>query len=92
MPNSRIHVYIRGRVQGVCFRMYTQQQAGLSGVTGWVRNMHDGRVEAVFEGEQSSVERMVAWCHEGPSYASVESVETVAEEYRGEFDGFSITY
>ena len=60
---KRAHLYISGRVQGVNFRYYTDQQAQIHGVRGWVRNLLDGRVEAVFEGDGTSVEKMIKWCH-----------------------------
>ena len=58
-------MFVSGRVQGVWFRGTCQEQARAFGVTGWVRNAYDGRVEAVFEGPPAAVDRMVAWCHEG---------------------------
>jgi len=92
MAQTRVHVWIKGRVQGVCFRAYTQEKAETLGLTGWVRNLLDGRVEAVFEGEEASVREMVKWCHRGPSYAEVTEVTAVAEEYKGEFNRFSLRY
>jgi acylphosphatase len=65
----RKHVWIAGRVQNVWFRDACRREAERVGVTGWVQNLADGRVEAVFEGEQSAVESMVAWCHDGPPRA-----------------------
>lgn len=92
MEKKRVHVTVSGRVQGVCFRSATRQQAHLSNVAGWVRNLRNGSVEAVFEGERESVDRMVAWCREGPVSASVSEVQTKEEPYRGEFTTFTITY
>jgi len=80
----RAHVWIVGRVQGVGFRAYTVDEATERGIAGWVRNMPDGRVEAVFEGERAAVEAMVAWCREGPPAARVTSVEVKWEEPLGE--------
>ena len=68
------HVYISGEVQGVCFRMYTEANANKLGVKGWVRNLWDGRVEAIFEGSESNVAKIITWCHTGPSYATVHAV------------------
>ena len=59
-------------------------------VTGWVRNLPDGRVEAVFEGEEESVRRMVGFCRRGPAAARVDDVQMIREEYTGKFDGFFI--
>ena len=87
----RAHVWISGRVQGVAFRAYTIDEASARGVTGWVRNMPDGRVEAVFEGEKAVVEAMIAWCRKGPPAALVSSVEVTWEEPTGEV-GFGIRH
>lgn len=87
----RAHVWIAGRVQGVAFRAYTVDEASVRGVTGWVGNIPDGRVEAVFEGERAVVEAMIAWCRKGPPAARVSSVEVTWEEPRGEV-GFGIRY
>jgi len=92
MAKKRAHVFISGLVQGVFFRAETQTRARRLGVTGWVRNLWDGRVEAVFEGEEEAVERMVSWCHRGPPGARVENVEVTYEDYTGEYDTFSIRY
>ncbi len=88
----RAHVIIRGRVQGVFFRMETQRAAARYGVSGWVRNKRDGSVEALFEGKKTDMEVVLQWCHEGPALASVESVEVDWEDYRGESAGFQVTY
>ena len=85
------HVWIAGRVQGVSFRAYTIDEASLRGVAGWVRNMPDGRVEAMFEGDKAAVEAMIAWCRKGPPEARVRSVEVMWEEPRGEV-GFGVRY
>jgi acylphosphatase len=89
---KRVHVFISGRVQGVFFRAYTEQEAKKLGVKGWVRNLPDGRVEAVFEGENSAVDQMVAWCHKGSPSAKVTDVEVIEEPYKGEFSDFEIRY
>jgi len=88
----RAHVIITGRVQGVFFRTETQDEAIRKGVTGWVRNMPDGRVEAVFEGEKDNVEKLIEFCRRGPSGARVTKVEVVWENYMGEFRDFRIRY
>ena len=92
MAIVRAHVYISGRVQGVFFRSNTRNMAEKLGLTGWVRNLPDGRVEAVFEGEESSVKEVIEWCHRGPSYASVSDVEVKFRRATGEFDRFEIRY
>lgn len=85
----RAHVFISGRVQGVFFRQQTARQATGSGLAGWVRNLYDGRVEAVFEGERAAVGRLVQWCHRGPSGACVREVEVRWEEPDGQ-PGFRV--
>jgi acylphosphatase len=92
MAKKRAHVFVSGWVQGVFFRTETRDLARQLGVTGWVRNLWDGRVEAVFEGEDWAVERLAAWCHQGPRGAQVDHVEVTYEDYSGEYDSFSIRY
>jgi acylphosphatase len=87
---TRVHVFVSGRVQGVFFRQKTKQQAESFGVTGWVRNLPDGRVEAVFEGEEETVKALVEYCHHGPSYARVTNIDASWEDYRGEFSDFKM--
>lgn len=92
MDRLRAHVWIEGRVQGVNFRAYTRDNARRAGVEGWVRNLPDGRVEAIFEGPRSAVQRMVSWCYSGPTSARVERVEVTWEEPGGKENGFSILW
>ncbi|MEA3254703.1 MAG: acylphosphatase [Candidatus Altiarchaeota archaeon] len=89
---ERAHAYISGRVQGVFFRANTQDKAVALGLTGWVRNMVDGRVEAVFEGEKERVDEMLKWCHVGPRFSEVDEVEVEFEKPSGEFTGFMVRY
>ena len=89
---ARAHVYVSGRVQGVFFRTETQDEAERKGLTGWVRNLSDGRVEAVFEGEEDRVTQLVEFCRRGPPGARVTKVEVVWEDYTGEFGGFRVRY
>ncbi|MEM2978716.1 MAG: acylphosphatase [Candidatus Hadarchaeales archaeon] len=87
----RAHVHVSGRVQGVFFRYRTSELAERLGVAGWVRNLSDGRVEAVFEGEKEEVEKMLDFCRRGPPGARVDGVEVEWEEPRGE-EGFRIRW
>jgi acylphosphatase len=87
-----VHVYVSGRVQGVFFRAVTQQTAKGFNLTGWVRNMDDGRVEALFEGEDENVDKMLDWCRIGPPAARVENVIVTEKPYSGEFKDFTIKY
>jgi acylphosphatase len=93
MPGDRIRrrVVVRGRVQGVFFRGSTQEEAHRAGVDGWVRNLPDGAVEAVFEGEAAGVEQMLEYCRRGPSWARVTDVEVVEEAPEGE-RGFRVRH
>ena len=88
MVKVRVHVFVSGRVQGVFFRQSTQRQAQSLGVKGWVRNLPEGRVEAVFEGEEPAVKALVDYCRHGPSSARVDDLEVINENYVGEFLGF----
>jgi acylphosphatase len=90
--HKRAHVIISGRVQGVFFRMETLKAAQLYGVTGWVRNKADGTVEALFEGDNKSVDSILKWCQKGSPPARVEKTTVNWEDHTGEFDGFNITY
>jgi len=87
---QRVRLFVSGRVQGVCFRYYTREQASALGVTGFVRNLYDGRVEVVAEGAAEAIERLVLWCHEGPSMANVIEIEISREEPSGEFTSFRV--
>ncbi|MEM2987740.1 MAG: acylphosphatase [Candidatus Bathyarchaeia archaeon] len=88
----RAHVFVSGRVQGVFFRHETRHEARLRGVKGWVRNLKDGRVEAVFEGEEEAVKELIDFCKCGPPGAKVTKVEVLWENYTGEFRDFEIKY
>ena len=89
---KRMHVIVSGRVQGVFFRAYTRETAQALRLTGWVRNLSDGGVEAVFEGEDTNVQSMLEWCKKGPPHAFVKHVDESEETYTGEFRDFRITY
>jgi acylphosphatase len=87
---QRAHVRVSGQVQGVFFRDSTRQKAEELGLAGWVRNMPDGQVEALFEGPTEKVREMVTWCEEGPQRASVENVDTNFENAGGDLEGFEV--
>lgn len=94
MDNEKIrrHIYLDGKVQGVGFRHFVLTNAVRNSVTGWVKNLYDGRVEAVFEGEKSNVKKLLELAEKGPRWASVESTNIDKEEYRGEFKKFRVKY
>lgn len=86
VPSSepiRVHVWISGRVQGVGYRYFTTQQAKRLQIKGWVKNLPDGRVEAVFEGRPEAVEAIVQWCHRGAPKAIVQTVMVESEVAEG---------
>jgi acylphosphatase len=86
------HVLISGRVQGVFFRASTKQKAEQLGVKGWVRNTSDGRVEAVFQGNEDSVKEMIKWCHNGPSLSRVDNIDIEEKQISNKLYDFSIRY
>ena len=85
-PTRRVRVIVSGRVQGVGFRWYCREEAMRRSLTGFVRNLPDGRVEAAFEGEPDAVDALVVWCGRGPRWASVSEVSTVDEPTTGEVE------
>ncbi len=90
MAQICVHAFVSGRVQGVWFRHFTREQAQASGLTGWVRNLEDGRVEALLCGEEKAVRHVEAWLSQGPELANV--AEVVSEECmpETEFTDFEI--
>jgi len=88
----RAHVFIYGRVQGVFCRSETMHEAKKRHVRGWIRNLPDGRVEAVVEGEENNVKELLEFCKCGPPGAAVRKVEVSWEPYTGEFSDFEIRY
>ncbi|MFA5365755.1 MAG: acylphosphatase [Candidatus Bathyarchaeia archaeon] len=86
----RAHVFVSGIVQGVFFRASTRDEATKHGVTGWVRNTFDNRVEAVFEGKHEDVEKVIDFCRRGPPSAVVKNMDVKWQDYVGEFNGFSV--
>ena len=89
---ARVHLVITGRVQGVWFRANTQKKAKTLDLKGWVKNLPDGRVEAVFEGEKEQIDLVIEWCKKGPSFARVDDVQIQWETPMGDFTTFTITY
>lgn len=83
---QQLHAFVSGRVQGVFFRATTREKARKLGLTGWVKNLRDGRVEVKAEGQKSKLEALESFLHEGPSYARVTKVEA---NYSTETENFS---
>ncbi len=92
MVKQRVHLFIKGKVQGVFFRQAMKVAAKKNRVSGWVKNLKDGRVEAIIEGEDVGVSNMVEWCHAGPANARVEDIEIRNEKYKEEFAKFEVLY
>jgi len=86
----RAHVWVSGRVQGVYFRSYAEDEATFRKVAGWIRNLPDGRVEVVFEGSPAAVEALIQWCYRGSPASDVTGVEVTWEDVRGEV-GFRVS-
>ena len=92
MRQARAHVLISGSVQGVFFRANAKEMADLYKLTGWVRNIGDGSVECLLEGDEKQVKNMIDWCGKGPAGAHVKSAEVQWEKPTGEFKTFYIKY
>ncbi len=92
MVKTRVHIFVSGQVQGVFFRQKTKQQAESLGVRGWVKNLDDGKVEAVFEGEEEAVDALVDFCKKGPKGAIVIGVKIDQEQFSGKFHDFEVVY
>lgn len=86
----RAHLFISGRVQGVCFRAATEEMALSLDLKGWVCNRPDGKVEALLEGDEEKVQKMIAWCHQGPPAARVTEVKVDHLPYRGDCSDFRV--
>jgi acylphosphatase len=87
---ERAHVYVSGQVQGVFFRESARERAERLGLAGWVKNLPDGRVEALLEGEPEKVREMIRWCEEGPPHATVEEVDAEFEAPEEDLRGFEV--
>jgi len=92
MGYGRAHLYIQGRVQGVFFRGYTREHAQDLGLSGWVKNLRDGRVEALFEGEKTLIEKAITACNIGPPGSRVTGIDIQWEAFVGDQEGFHIRY
>jgi acylphosphatase len=92
MAKQRVHLFVKGKVQGVFFRQAMKVAAKKNHVSGWVKNLRDGRVEAILEGEDVNVSNVVEWCHAGPANARVEDIDIRNEKFKGEFTKFEVLY
>lgn len=89
---KRVHLFISGRVQGVCFRIETKIRANKLGLNGFVRNLENGRVELAIEGKEEKVNKLVEWAKRGPMFAKVTDMQIAEEKYPGDFKEFKILY
>ncbi|RME24719.1 MAG: acylphosphatase [Deltaproteobacteria bacterium] len=87
-----MHLYIEGRVQGVFYRASARDEARRLGLSGWVKNLPDGRVELLAEGPRDRLEQLLAWCRQGPPAARVDDVTVEWGEYSGSYDGFEVAW
>ncbi|MGY5151539.1 MAG: acylphosphatase [Candidatus Nitrosopumilus sp. bin_6a] len=92
MSNYRVRLFVTGKVQGVFFRQSLKVMAKKNNVFGWVKNLKDGRVEAVLEGDEENISRIIEWAHGGPANARVEDVEIRNEKFAAEFSKFDVLY
>jgi acylphosphatase len=93
MPEKvRVHIFVSGKVQGVFFRSNTQKKAKDLNISGWVRNLPNGRVEMILEGKREKIQELIEWTKKGPSFSKVDNVEIEWQEYIGEFKNFDIRY
>jgi len=92
MKNQRVHILIRGKVQGVFFRQALKVLAVKNNVRGWVRNLKDNRVEALVEGDDKSINLIIEWAHHGPANARVDEIKFNNEEFKNEFTTFDVLY
>jgi len=87
---KQVHIFVYGRVQGVFYRANTRKKAKELGIKGWVRNLYDGRVEIMAEGEEEDLRKFIEWCKRGPELAHVEKIELEWGDYRGKYQDFSV--
>ena len=92
MSNKRVRLIVTGRVQGVFFRQSLKAKAKQNNIFGWVKNLQDGRVETILEGNEENIRILVEWAHSGPANAIVENVEIHNEKFDDEFRKFDVLY
>ena len=92
MAKQRVRLFVKGKVQGVFFRQALKVMAKKHNLSGWVKNLKNGRVETLLEGEDMDVSTVVEWCHAGPANARVEDIEIRNEKFKGEFSKFDVLY
>ena len=88
--HRQVHIFISGRVQGLFFRQFTQEKAQELELVGWIRNLSNGRVEALIEGDKEKIEKLLTYLKQGPPLSKVEKIEVNYQKHQGEFKDFSI--
>ena len=92
MPSKRVRLFVTGKVQGVFFRQTLKVMAKKNSIFGWVKNLNDGRVESILEGDEEKINKLIEWANDGPANSRVESVEVQDEKFIGEFSKFDVLY
>jgi len=92
MKQQRVHLLVSGKVQGVFFRQALKVVAKKNNVSGWVRNLKDRCVEAVFEGDSKSISSVIEWARVGPANSRIDDIEVINEEFKNEFSTFEVLY
>ena len=92
MSHQRVRLFVTGRVQGVFFRQSLKAKSIQNNIFGWVKNLHDGRVECILEGTEENISKIITWAHTGPANAIVENVEVHNEKFDNEFTKFDVLY
>ena len=92
MVQKQIHIFVTGRVQGVFFRQSTKVMAIKNNAKGWIRNLDDGRVEIVAQGETQDIDNLAHWCKTGPANSRVDEFELSEENVTDEFENFEVRY
>ena len=92
MKQQRVRLLVSGNVQGVFFRQALKVVAKKNSVSGWVRNLKDRRVEAVFEGDGKSINLVIEWTRVGPANSRIDDIEVIYEEFKNEFSTFEVLY
>jgi len=92
MKQERVRILVSGNVQGVFFRQSLKVVAKKNNVSGWVRNLKDRHVEAVFEGDSKSISSVIEWARVGPANSRIDDIEVINEEFKNEFSTFEVLY
>ena len=92
MVKQSVHILVTGKVQGVFFRQATKVVATKNNVTGWVKNLENGQVEILIEGDDKNVKSVIDWCHNGPANSRVDEIKIEQQEFSGRYSNFEVLY